>query len=106
MNQTGKKSDVGFLRYLLGPLLFSVYVSDFPCIINKFSYTILFADDTSILVSCSDQNELHSKLNLVLCCITKWFQNNQLVLNLDKKYIVKCPSSKRITYPLKTICNN
>ena len=41
---------------VLGPLLFNVYINDFPCIINKVAHTILYADDTNILVSASDQN--------------------------------------------------
>jgi len=63
--------------FVLGPLLLNMYISDFPCIINKISHTILFADDTNILVSSSDLNELNSKLHSVHCCISKWFQNNQ-----------------------------
>jgi hypothetical protein len=66
---------------VLGPLLFTVYINDFPSIIGKVSHTILFADDTNILVS---SNELKTKLNKVFCCISEWFQNNQLVLNLNK----------------------
>jgi len=90
----------------LGPLLFNVYINDFPCIINKISHTILFADDTNIPVSSSDLNELNLKLNSVLCCISKWFQNHQLVLNLNKMHAVKFASSKLLTYLLNTVCNN
>jgi len=53
----------------------------------------------------SDLNELNSKLNSVPCCISKWFQNNQLVLNLNKSHILKFASSKLLTYPLNTVCN-
>jgi len=49
-------------RSVLGPLQFNMYIKDFPCIINKVSNTILFADDTNILVSSSDLNELNSKI--------------------------------------------
>jgi hypothetical protein len=35
---------------VLVPLLFSVYINDFPCIMNKVSHIILFADDSNILV--------------------------------------------------------
>jgi len=91
---------------VLGPLLFNMYINDFPCIINKISHTILFADGTNILVSSSDLNELNSKLNSVLCCISKWFQINQLVLNLIKIYIVKFASSKLLTYPLNFVYNS
>jgi retron-type reverse transcriptase len=50
---------------VLSPLLFNVYINDFPCIIHKDAHTILYADDTNILVSANDQNEINSKLNLV-----------------------------------------
>jgi len=30
---------------VLGPLLFNMYINDFPCVRNKVSHTILFADD-------------------------------------------------------------
>ena len=53
---------MGFLRDILGLLQFNVYINDFPCIINKVSNTIIFADDTNILVSSSDLNELNSKI--------------------------------------------
>ena len=64
---------------VLSPLLFSVYINDFPCIINKVSHTILFADDTNFLVSSIDFTELNSKLNSVLHVflsgfkITSWY---------------------------------
>jgi len=61
---------------------------------------------TTTIVSSSDLNELNSKLNSVLRCISKWFQNNQLIVNLNKKHIVKFVSSKLLTYLLNTACNN
>ena len=91
---------------VLSPLLFSVYINDFPCIINKVSHTILFADGTNILVSSNDHNELNSRVNSVLRSISEWFQNNQLVLNLNKTLIVKFTSSKFLTYPLHIAYNN
>jgi len=72
---------------------------------QNFSYHS-FADDTNILVSSSDLNELNSKLNSVFRCISIWFQNNQLVLNLNKMHIVKFASSKLLTHPLNIAYNN
>jgi len=88
VNSSNLLLDWGIVRHgvpqgsVLGPLLFNVY--DFPCIINKVSHTILCADDTNILVSSSDLNELNSKLNSVLRCIFKCFKNKQLARNLNK----------------------
>jgi hypothetical protein len=76
-------------------------------ITNKVFHTILFADDTNILVFFFQYlTELISKLNSVLCGISKWFQNNQLVLKLNKIHIVKFASPKLLNYPLHTACNN
>jgi hypothetical protein len=36
---------------VLGPLLFNVYIKDFPSIRGKVSHTILFANDTNIVAS-------------------------------------------------------
>jgi retron-type reverse transcriptase len=77
INSTKFLSEWETIRYgvpqgsVLGPLLFNVYINYFPCIINKVVHTILYADDTNILVLASDQNELNSKLNLVKSYISK-----------------------------------
>jgi hypothetical protein len=88
---------------VLGPLLFNVHINDFPSIIGKVSHTILFADDTNILVSSNDHTELYSNYNKVFCRISEWFQNNQLVLNSNKMQLIKFISSKSSTYPLHGI---
>jgi hypothetical protein len=91
---------------VLGPLLLNVYINNFPSIIGRVSHTILFADDTNILVSSSNHTELNTKLNKVFCCISEWFQNNQLVLNLNKMQLIKFISSKSSAYPLRVSYNN
>lgn len=46
---------------VLGPLLFNIYINDFPGSVNIESDVIMFADDTSILISNSDYDELNQK---------------------------------------------
>jgi hypothetical protein len=69
---------------VLGPLLFHIYVNDFPLEISTISEVIMFADDTSILCTAKDCNNLKSELNFVLTYMSMWFQSNQFALNLDK----------------------
>jgi hypothetical protein len=46
---------------VLGPILFLLYINDVRLAINDSSIPILFADDTSILVTDNNSNILDSK---------------------------------------------
>jgi len=48
---------------VLGPLLSLVFINDLPKFINDKSVPILFADDTSILVSHSNPLVFHKTIN-------------------------------------------
>jgi hypothetical protein len=77
---------------VLGPLLFNIYINDFPLEINKISEVIMFADDTSILCTAKDYHNLKIKLDAIISHMVKWFQNSEFVLNLDKTKTIKCTS--------------
>ena len=49
---------------ILGPLLFVIYMNDI-CNVSEFLFTILYADDTCVLVNGTDLDILFSILNLV-----------------------------------------
>ena len=89
--------------YFLGPKLFNMYINDFPNIINTLSHTLLFTDDSSILVTSTNYIELNQKLTSILHHISKWFQTKKLVLNPNQTYVVKITSSKAVICPLNTI---
>jgi len=75
---------------ILGPLLFLVFVNDFPNCSNRFEY-FLFADDTSLSLPFPRKrlNSIHTDINEYLCDVSDWLNNNKLMLNVDKtKYMI------------------
>ena len=68
---------------VLGPLLFLVYsyINDLPVTTNKLASTILFADDTSIIISNTNQEEFKYSINSLMTELNNWFQSNLLTLN-------------------------
>ena len=56
---------------ILGPLLFLIYINDLCNTSNSLRY-ILFADDTSIVMSHKDPNVLQSVFNNKLNIVSDW----------------------------------
>jgi hypothetical protein len=92
---------------VLGPLLFLIYVNDLPKIVNNESITILFADDTSILVKSPNPVAFVNDINAVFKHTNEWFIENLLSLNFDKTNFIHFTSKRSQKYVLKlpiTIC--
>lgn len=70
---------------ILGPLLFIVYINDFPLVSNKMT-SYLYADDTSIFIEGKNEQELQSYADELMPKIADWFRANQLSLNTNKTY--------------------
>ena len=79
---------------VLGPLLFIIYVNDFPRCLNQSS-CLFFADDTAILLSDKNTKCLFKKGSNELLNIDHCLIANKLFLNSDKtKYILfRTPNS-------------
>jgi hypothetical protein len=56
----------------LGPLII-IYTNDLPLRIHSVSEPVLYADDTSIIISSQNFKDFCSVSNLVLSCMNKWF---------------------------------
>ena len=70
---------------ILGPLLFILYVNDFPEIC-KNSTCLLYADDTAIFFEAQSQTELQKLIDNESPKIVDWFNSNKLSINASKTY--------------------
>ena len=88
---------------ILGPLLFILYINDLPMASELL--TLLFADDTTLLLSHDDLNVLIENINTEFRKICEFFRTNRLVLHPDKtKFIIF--SRSNITQNVAVVCNN
>ena len=73
---------------ILEPLLFLIYVNDFPSCLNC-GQALMFADDTTVLFSSRSYDSLLNMANSNLDNVQEWLIANKLSLNVAKtKYIV------------------
>ena len=77
---------------ILGPLLFFIYINDFPNSSKLFNF-LMYADDTT-LFCCLEDITFHNKelvLNNELQRVHLWLKANRLSLNVKKtKYMLFC----------------
>lgn len=79
---------------VIGCLLFLIYINDLPKSIDDPS--VLFADDMSILTSCTNNQELNENLHTILNNIINWLEEHNLQINFKKtKLIPFYPSQKK-----------
>ena len=73
---------------ILGPLLFTLYINDLVLASDVF-HTVLFADDTNLILSHKNTLDLQESANKELVKVDTWLKCNKLSLNINKtKYII------------------
>jgi len=78
---------------ILGPILFVLYVNDFPGNIQTRS-TCLYADDTTLLNCDKEINNVKEKTKNSIEEAQRWFEAHELQLNKDKTNILTFYSKK------------
>ena len=74
-------------KVYLGPLLFIIYVND-VCNVSNLLLSIMYADDTAVLLSGKSLNDLLDILNTELDLLCNWLQSNKLSLNTQKTFFI------------------
>ncbi|KAI5737904.1 hypothetical protein M8J77_000574 [Diaphorina citri] len=69
---------------ILGPLIFLLYINDLPVNLPDYARTTIFADDTTLFVEGSNQDDLIGRGEIVLAQAQVWFNANRLHLNQSK----------------------
>jgi exonuclease III len=86
---------------ILGPLLFLLYINDLP---NATSHnSILFADDTTLLIKYDENTPFEYHINKALQDIIDWLDANNLHININKTKMIQFQTyrSKHIQLKLK-----
>jgi len=81
---------------VLGPLLFLIFKNDPSLSISKLANPMLFADDTSIIISNTNPEQFKNNINSVMTEITNWFQGNLLTLNCNKTHFMQFLNKNRM----------
>lgn len=92
---------------ILGPLLFLCYVNDMVISIDPDCKLLLYADDSTILFSHKDPDQIADKLGKVLESCSDWLVDNKLSLHLGKTECMLFGSKRKLkkVQEFKVICN-
>ena len=92
--------------YILGPLLFLIYVNDRPMEAAVSCRLILYADDSALLVSGTSVSGIEETLGHELTFESEWLVDNKLSIHLGKTESILVVSNKKILKQstMKIIC--
>ena len=81
---------------VLGPLLFIIYINDFPKCLSE-AIPNMYADDTNITITASNSREIETNLNGELVRINRWLRANRLHINTAKTEYMVVASAPRLS---------
>ena len=70
---------------ILGPLVLLIYINDLPNLASTGTKILLYADNTSIIVTGWNLENFETKIDKIFGDINNWFKVNQLTLKYNKQ---------------------
>lgn len=83
-----------------------MFINYLTPLIKDVGHHILFADDTSIIITANNPNTFQSSTEAILLKICDWFSANKLVLNCNKTNIIQFKSCPNSTSQISSTINN
>jgi hypothetical protein len=74
---------------VLGPLFFILYINHLPKTVVILANPVLFANETSMIITKSDLLEFTNTINKNITKINRWFKSNSLSLSIDKTHFLQ-----------------
>jgi hypothetical protein len=91
---------------ILGPLLFLLYINDLTRVFGNSHKPVLFADDTSLIVSHFNHTDFSNDVISAFNQLNKWFAANLLSLKLEKSQYIQFITKKNRINEISISYNN
>ena len=113
MNVNDVNSSISFVSHgvpqglILGPLLFLLFINDFPDVNNFFKFCI-FADDSTLTCKfdTSDENVIKNRIENELVVVHQWLLMNKIKINYTKSKFIIFSYGKNFTLDTINFGNN
>lgn len=93
---------------VLGPILYAIFVSDFPTHLNQYCSMLMYADDTVLLIQNEQPINIEIESYIAINMALEYCQANDLVLNSTKTQqlimgrkkdeVIELPEAERLTH--------
>jgi len=93
-------------RFNTCPLFFLIYINDLRNVIADPSKLILFADDTSSIITNPSPSKFKKDINNIIDNINDWFRCNSLSLSFGKIYFLQFRPKNSYEIDIKISCDN
>ena len=85
----------------MGPILFLIYINDLPNLASIGTKILLYADNTSIIVTSPNSENFETKIDRIFGDVNNWLKVNQLILNYNKTHYLQFNMKNGRGYDLK-----